>query len=186
MRPLGRLLGRLRELEKTLRAAPRPFQFVVVGGGASGCELALAVRKRFAQVPEFRLTLLQGQERLLPQFPDKAARIFSRRFEQEGITARVGTTVIGGDEKSLELNGGERLPYDIVLWATNAAAPPLLRHSGLELTDDGFLKVHDTLHSVGDPAVFCTGHFLSLSSHPDLLKNGVHAVREGGVMLDNV
>src|SRR5205085_7319609 len=123
--------------------------FVVVGGGASGCELALAVRKRFATLPHFRLTLLQGQDRLLPQFPPKAKRIFAGLFRERGIEVRTDARVTGGDEKTLELNIGERLAYDTVLWATNAAPSDLIRRSGLPLGDDGFLKVHDTLQSVG-------------------------------------
>jgi selenide,water dikinase len=186
VRPLGRLLDRLDTLARGLQQSPRPFHFAIVGGGASGCELALAVRKRFAKVPDFRVTLLQANARLLPEFPDKTARIFTRLFEQQGIDVRTGARVTGGDEKTLELDGTDHLACDAVLWATNAAAPPLIRGSGLPATGDGFLKVHDTLQSVADPAVFGTGDCISLESRPDMLKNGVLAVREGRVLLDNV
>jgi selenide,water dikinase len=84
------------------------------------------------------------------------------------------------------VNSKERLPYDAVLWATNAAPPDLLSASGLRLNPAGFLLVHDTLQSLSDPAVFGTGDCISLESHPDLLKNGVYAVREGGVLFENV
>ena len=49
------------------RQAPQPYHLVVVGGGASGCELSLAIQKRFARHPGFRVTLLQGNDRLLPE-----------------------------------------------------------------------------------------------------------------------
>ena len=186
MRPLEKLLDRLDALERDLRATPRPFHFVVVGGGASGCELALAIRRRFASVSAFRLTLLQGHDRLLPQFPVKTGRIFSRLLAERGVAARVGARVTGGDEKILELNGSERLAYDAVLWATDATPPALLHDSGLGLTEGGFLKVHDTLQSVAEPAVFGTGDCISFASYPDLHKNGVHAVRQGRVLFDNV
>src|SRR5262249_51687972 len=68
MRPLGKLLDRLGALERQMGQSPRPFHFVVVGGGASGCELALAIRDRFAGAPGFRMTLLQSNPRLLPGF----------------------------------------------------------------------------------------------------------------------
>jgi selenide,water dikinase len=58
--------------------------------------------------------------------------------------------------------------------------------SGLPLSEEGFLQVHDTLQSVGDPAVFGTGDCISLTSQPDLHKNGVHAVREGAILFENV
>jgi len=186
MRPLGGLLKHLDTLETQLRQSPRPFRLVIVGGGASGCELALAIRRRFAGVADFRLTLLQSNSRLLPQFPAKAASIFATLMEQQGMTVRVNTRVTGGDEKTLELNGSERLGYDAVLWATNAAPHTLIRASGLVVNEDGFLKVQDTLQSVADPAVFGTGDCISLVSYPDLPKNGVYAVREGGILFDNV
>ena len=186
MRPLGRLLERLDSLEKELRQSPRPFHLVVAGGGASGCELALAIRKRLAGVADFRLTLIQGNDRLLPQFPAKAAALFDRVLQQQGVTVRINARATGGDDTALELNGSERLDYDAVLWATNAAPPTLLKESGLPLSEDGFLQVGDTLQSVADPSVFGTGDCISITSYPDLLKNGVYAVREGAVLFDNV
>src|SRR5205085_1012141 len=58
MRPLGALLNRLERIDADLAESPRPLHLAVVGGGASGCELALAVHKRLAKHPGFRLTLL--------------------------------------------------------------------------------------------------------------------------------
>ncbi len=186
MRPLAGLLERLNSLEEQLRRSPRPFHLVVVGGGASGCELTLAIRKRFAGLADFRLTLLQNQTQLLPQFARKTARIFADRMGAQGITVRLNAQVTSGDERTLELNGTERLEYDAVLWATNAAPPDLLRTNGLRLNQDGFLLVDDTLQSVSDPAIFGTGDCICLKSHPDLLKNGVYAVREGAVLFENI
>src|SRR5262249_1721086 len=74
----------------------------------------------------------------------------------------------------------------IVLWATNAAPSPLLATTGLPHDIDGFLLVHDTLQSTGDPSIFGTGDCIALESHPNLLKNGVYAVRQGGVLFDNI
>jgi selenide,water dikinase len=186
MRPLGRLVERLDALAADLRRRPRPCRFVVVGGGASGCELALAIRRRLADVADFRLTLLQGHDRLLPQFPEKAGRLFADLFRARGITARTGARVTGGDAQALEINGDERLPYDVVLWATTAAPLGLVQTSGLPLTADGFLQVRATLQSAGDPAVFGTGDCIAIDAHPGLARNGVYAVREGMVLFENV
>ena len=158
----------------------------MVGGGASGCELTLAIRKRFAEFPLLRLTLLQSNDRLLPQFPVKVANIFNALMQAKGITVRCNARVVGGDDQSLELAGGERLAFDGVLWATNAAPPELLRQSDLKVDPNGFLLVHDTLQSLTDPAIFGTGDCISIDAYPDLLKNGVYAVREGAVLFDNV
>jgi selenide,water dikinase len=186
MRPLGDLIERLDALRRQLQQAPRPFHLAVVGGGASGCELTLAIRKRFEGIDDFRMTLLQNASALLPQFPAKAGRIFQTLLGERRVEVRLHARVVSGDEKGVDLADGERLPCDAVLWATNAAPHAILRTSGLKLNAAGFLQVGDTLQSIADPAVFGTGDCIELMTHPDLPKNGVAAVRQGGVLFENV
>ncbi len=186
MRPLSALARRLDELEERLRRSPQPFHLSVVGGGASGCELALAIHHRLGRHAGFRMTLLQGNDRLLPQHPGRAAQAFRQLLQGRGITVRLNVSVVGGEQGFLQLDSGERVACDAVLWATNASPPPLLRDSGLTLDKVGFLVVQDTLQSVYDAAVFGTGDCVSFPTYPDLPKNGVHAVREGAVLFDNI
>ena len=186
LRPLATLLRKLDALEERLSHAPQPCHLVVVGGGASGCELALAIRKRLGRFSGFRVTLLQGNDRIMPQFPAKVGRIFQEVMQGKGIAIQLNARVVGGDEGTLLLDGGGRVACDVVLWATDASPPPILRASGLALNDGGFLLVADTLQSVADPAVFGTGDCVCFPSHPDLPKNGVHAVRQGAVLFDNL
>ena len=186
MRPLAQLVPKLDDLDDNLKRAPQPFHFVVVGGGASGCELALAIHHRLGRHADFRMTLLQGNDRLLPQHPARAARAFLHALHEHGIAVRLNARVVASEDHCLRLDGGEAVACDAVLWATDAAPPPLLRMSGLKLNDSGFLLVADTLQSISDAAVFGTGDCVSFQSNPELPKNGVHAVREGAVLFDNV
>jgi selenide,water dikinase len=185
MRPLGALIQRLDRLEARLRQSSS-FRLVVVGGGASGCELTVALHKRLAHHAGLRMTLLQGNDRLLPQFPAKAARLFTEALGSRKINIRLEARVADCDANSLRLESGEQVACDAVLWATNASPPPLLRDSGLTLDANGFLAVQDTLQTLSDPAIFGTGDCVGLASYPDLQKNGVHAVREGAVLFNNV
>jgi selenide,water dikinase len=186
MRPLGKLLARIDAFEEELTSHPRPFHLAVIGGGASGCELSLAIHKRLGRFPGFRLTLFQGNPRLLPEFPEGVARRFEEVFAQRGIAFRVDARATGNTNGDLLLEGGERVSCDAVLWATQAAEPRLLQESGLSVDAGGFLRVKDTLQSVSDAHVFGTGDCVSFESYPDLPKNGVLAVREGRVLFDNV
>jgi selenide,water dikinase len=186
LRPLGGLLRAIDRLEERLTHSPKAFHLVVVGGGASGCELALALQRRLGRHPGFRLTLLQGDRCLLPEFPAGVARSFESAFQQRGIESRVNARVTGAEDGGLLLDGGGRVAFDAVLWATRAAPPPLLRESGLVCDSGGFLRVKDTLQSVSNPAIFGTGDCVSFDAYPDLPRNGVHAVREGRVLFDNV
>ncbi len=186
MRPLAALVQKLDELDERLRRYPQPFHLTVVGGGPSGCELALAIHHRLGRHTGFRMTLLQGNDRLLPQHPGPAAHAFQQLLQGRGITVRLNASVVASEQGVLQLGGGERVACDAVLWATNASPPPLLRDSGLTLDTVGFLVVQDTLQSVSHAAVFGTGDCVSFPTYPELPKNGVHAVREGAVLLDNV
>ncbi len=186
MRPMGTLVRRIEDIEQDLRRSPRPFHLVVVGGGASGCELAVAVHRRLGGHSGFRLTLLQGNARLLPEFPAGVARAFAKVFARRGIAYRVSARAAAHRDGFLLLEGGEKVACDAVLWATQAAPHRLLRDSGLPVDPAGFLCVRDTLQSTDDPTVFGTGDCVCLTSHPDLPKNGVLAVREGRVLFDNV
>jgi selenide,water dikinase len=186
LRPLGVLLAKIDALDRELKRSPRPFHLVVVGGGASGCELALALQKRLGGHAGFRLTLLQGDQRLLPQFPARVARAFEGAFAQRGMDFRLNARVTAGTAGTLQLEGGDRLACDAVLWATNAAPPALLRDSGLALDAGGFLQVNQTLQTVNDPALFGTGDCVAFPAYPALPRNGVYAVRQGAVLFDNL
>jgi selenide,water dikinase len=186
MRPLGVLIQKIAALDQQLARSSQPFHLVVVGGGASGCELALALHRRLGKHTGFRLSLLQGNERLLPEFPPRVAEAFAREFAKRGIVHRLSSRVVDSQEGFLLLESGERVGFDTVLWATQAAAPPLLRESGLAVDEAGFLLVRETLQSQGDPAIFGTGDCVTFPAYPDLPRNGVHAVRQGAVLIDNV
>lgn len=186
MRPLGTLIRKIELLDQQLKYSPRPFHFVVVGGGASGCELALSIHKRLAKHCGFRLTLVQGNSRLLPEFPSSVARAFAKVFLQKGIAFRVNARCIGSADGKVILDEGNSIPADAILWATQASPPALLREGGLPVDRGGFLRVEDTLQSIGHPAVFGTGDCVAFESYPGLPRNGVHAVRQGALLFQNV
>ena len=186
IRPLGRLVSELERLDESLRKKPRPFHLAIVGGGASGCELALAIRRRSENSAGFRVTLLQSNERLLPTFPNRVARLMSGRLREAGIDVRLETSVVGGEPGRLRLSSNESLECDGVLWATPAAPPEFLRSSGLSLDESGFIQVGETLQSRSHPSVFGSGDCVTFTPQPQLPRNGVHAVRQGRVLFDNV
>lgn len=186
MRPLGPFVRQLERLDESLTQSPRPFHLAVVGGGASGCELALAIQRRFLKTAGFRLTLLQANRRLLPTFSARTARLMADRLQAAGIDARLDACVVGGEFGRLRLASGEQLACDGVLWATPAAPPEFLRASGLSVDDNGFLMVRASLQSLSHPTVFGTGDCVTFLPQPTLLRNGVHAVRQGRVLFDNV
>ncbi|MCS7270098.1 MAG: selenide, water dikinase SelD [Gemmataceae bacterium] len=186
LRPLSHLLDRCFSLFEELRLQPRPFHLVVVGGGASGCELTAALARRGSDHPGFRLTLIEANERLLPRFPHYAAQVFTRQLQGHGVAVLTGRRVTGGSPGTLQLHDGTKLTCDAVIWATPGVAHPLLRASGLPTDPDGFLRVETTLQAEGIPYLFAAGDCVSFAAYPDLPHNGVYAVRQGPVLQANV
>jgi selenide,water dikinase len=186
LRPLDRLIRDIGRVECQLNQSAKPFHLVVVGGGASGCELALALKKRFGRHSGFRLTLLHGTDRLLPEFPDAVARAFSDAFRRQSIESRVNARVLGIRGAELLLDGTAPIAFDAVLWTTGPSPPRLLCESGLACDTNGYLRVERTLQATSDPAVFGSGDCVAFDAYPGLPRNGVHAVREGRVLFDNI
>lgn len=186
MRPLGFLVQRIGRLADKLAANPRPIRFAVVGGGASGCELALAIQARLGRYHGFQLVLVQAGERLVPAFPARAGKIMRAVLATRNIEMHLGRRVIGRDQRGLTLEGGGRIECDEVLWATNAAPALALAKCGLATDAAGFLVVDSRLRSVSHPEVFGTGDGVCLREYPRLAKNGVHAVRQGKTLWVNI
>jgi selenide,water dikinase len=186
LRPLSQLLSQLDRLESDLQHSFQPFHLVVVGGGASGCELTLAIRKRFARFPKFRLSLVHSGSRLLPHYPARTAAKFASELQAHGIAVRLNARVVQADSQHLFLDNGVQMSCDGVLWATNAAPPRVLQEAGLSLDARGFLLVHETLQTATDPHVFGTGDCVAFPAYPNLPRNGVMAVRQGRVLHDNI
>jgi selenide,water dikinase len=186
LRPLSALTSQLDELERHLERVPGPFHLALVGGGATGCELALAIRKRFRKHSHFRMTLIHAGGSLLPNFPAKAGRIFRSELDERQVPVELNSRVAATEAGCLVLGDGRRIPCDGVLWATDPAPPPLLRHNGLKVDEHGFLLVEETLRSVSDPSILGTGDCVSFPTYPEMPRNGVMAVRQGRVLFDNV
>ena len=172
----------------TCSRAPGPFHLVVVGGGASGCELALAIHKRLGRHAGFRLTLLQGNPRLLPQFPAAVARVFrAGASAQRGIAFRVNARVIGGGDgfAAAGRRRAARLRRGPVGDA-GGAAPACCATAAWPWTPPA--SCASATRSSRSPTRPSSAPAIASPSSPIpiLPKNGVHAVREGAVLFDNV
>jgi selenide,water dikinase len=99
---------------------------------------------------------------------------------------RLGSDVGEVGSGVLHLKNGAEVAFDLLVWATGAAAPSLFRTAGLETDDRGFLLVDGTLRSISDPAVFAAGDAGTLRQFPRTPKSGVYAVREGPVLSHNL
>jgi selenide,water dikinase len=186
VKPIDTVESMLTTLER--RAAAGVPRVVVVGGGAGGVELALGLRAglRRMGLADAPVSLLDRQRRLLADRSAASARAAARALADNAIEVRVESDV--GEVRSgvVRLKNGAEIEFDLLVWATGAAASSLFRTAGLETDDRGFLLVDDSLRSVSDPAVFAAGDAATLRQFPGTPKSGVYAVREGPVLSHNL
>jgi pyridine nucleotide-disulfide oxidoreductase family protein len=160
------------------RAAARPLDTVVVGGGAAGVELALALayRQRSGGAPGGGVALVAGGP-VLAGFAAGVRRRAVRALRDRGIAVHeLAASAIGIDR--VVLADGTTLPCDAAVIATGASAPAWLAGSGLALDARGFVLTAATLQSVSHPAVFAAGDVATRADRPHP-KSGVYAVRAG-------
>ena len=153
----------------------RLARIAIVGAGASGAELAMALAYRGAAV-----TLYSDR----PTLPGAAGERIVEALRRTRVDFRPGMAVSSVAEGPTILAGASRQDFDLVLLATGAAAPSWLAASGLAVDGLGFALVHDTLQSVSHPEVFVSGDCATMRDAPHP-RSGVFAVRHGESLATN-
>lgn len=155
-------------------ASSRALRIAVVGGGAAGIELAMAVRQRLRLAS---VTLISGSAPVAASYPPAVQQRVQQALKRRNITVLIDRAV-GLQSAEVLLASGARLACDVPLLATGAQAPAWLAGSGLALDAKGFVAVDACQRSRSHPEVFACG---DVSTRMDrvLARNGVHAVRAG-------
>jgi selenide,water dikinase len=187
VKPMRSFLDRL---DAHLARVPRGtgVRLAVVGGGSGGIEIAFTVlpylRARARPGEHAEVVLVAGPDGLTPgQWPGTTRRVLAA-LGRTGITV-IDRRVTRVTSRHVEYEGGEPTDVDAVVWATGAVAPPWLRSLGLPTDNRGFLLTEDTLRSTGEGQVFAVGDSGTVVGTPTP-KAGVHAVRQGPVLWDNL
>lgn len=186
IRPIERFVAAWPALmDRMLRHRAR-FDFVILGAGAAGVELAFAVQHRAMTDGWSHLHIALVGSDLLPMegAPERLRRQVATLLAQRGIAWY-------GERHAVEIQAGqivfeaaESLNFDACLVVTGAAAPAWPRASGLATDEHGFIRVDSTLQSVSHPHIFAAG---DVAAYRDARpKSGVYAVKAGPVLADNL
>ena len=171
-----RMLLAFERAERETDSAKRApwLTFVVIGGGATGVELAGA----FAEIArgtlrgEFRrfdprnarVVLVEGGDRVLPAYPAGLSERARLQLERLGVTVWVGKKVTGIDGEGVDMEA-DRLAAKTVIWAAGVAASPLGASLGVPLDRAGRVVVTEDLTIPGHPEVQVIGDLAALPWH---------------------
>lgn len=153
-----RVLGAFEEAELTPDPDHRKevLTFAVVGGGATGVELAgalseIATRTLKKQFRHFdpedaRVVLVEGGPRVLNGFPEALCDKAKARLGKLGVEVRLDSRVERIDAAGVRLASGELIAARTVLWGAGVAASPLGKALGLATDRAGRVKTDAHLH----------------------------------------
>lgn len=184
VKPVADFFGRWQQSLSHVADALPVKEVAVVGAGAGGVELVLAMAHRLAQHP-VRLNLLGRSAELLPGYSSRARLWAERALAQAGVQVHLGAAVAEAQAGRLRLEDGRSLKVDEAYWCTAAGAAPWVAEAGLPCDDRGFLSVQPSLQSLQDARVFAAGDIAHLA-HAPCPKSGVYAVRQGPILGANL
>ncbi|TDR38928.1 NADH dehydrogenase FAD-containing subunit [Tahibacter aquaticus] len=180
------------ETDETRRAAW--LNFVVIGGGPTGVELAgtLAEIARHTLRREFRrsnpaaarVLLVEAGPRVLSALPEELSAKATRQLQRLGVEVHTGKPVTAVDAQGIAL-GEQRIAAHTVLWAAGVAASPLGRSLDVPLDKAGRVVVEDDLSLPGNPEILVIGDLASKQQDgrpvpgvaPAAKQMGTHAAR---------
>jgi NADH dehydrogenase len=178
----SRLLAAFESAERETDPVKRRewLNFVIVGGGPTGVELAGALsevandslRHDFHHIDptEAHILLVEGENRLLPAFPADLSARAEKQLSQLGVHTRTGTRVTGIDAQGVTMagaNGEEKLAARTVLWAAGVRASSmgkaLANRAGAQLDKVGRVMVEPDLSIAGHPEIRVIGDLANFS-----------------------
>jgi selenide,water dikinase len=159
----------------------RGGRIAMIGAGAAGVELALAMRYALRDLPATTMTLVSAEDTL----PGSTGVRLERLLRGAGVDILPGTAAERIESGRVVLSGDRVLQADAIVVSTGTAAAAWLQRSGLAIDERGFLLTDATMRVVSHPEVFAAGDCASVGRHPRP-KSGVYAVRAGPPLARNL
>ena len=155
------------------------LNFVIVGGGPTGVEMAGTMAELFDRVlpkdfPDIdvsraNIIMLEMLDSVLPPFHKSSRDYTEKVLRKRGVDVRLGTTVAEVHAHEVELKNGETIPTDTLIWAAGIRASPLVEALGVELTRGYRVKVERDLSLPSHRNVFIVGDMAGATDNEDNL-----------------
>lgn len=185
VKPIDHFLSEWRVFQSQVEQLTRPVHMVVVGGGAGGVELVLAMAHRLKSRRDLVKWSIVSRGELLAGYPRRASRMVAAQLANAGVAIRTGTEIARVEADRLYFSDGSEAAFDQLLWATGSAPQAWPAASGLQCEADGCVSINAHLQSLSHLHVFAAGDVATDATQPRP-KAGVFAVRQGPILADNL
>ncbi len=170
------------------------FTVVVVGGGATGVEMAgalaelrdNAVRSVYPELDPARVNvvLVEMGDAVLPPFDASLRRYALRELIKRGVDVRLKTAITKVHADRVDFADDSSMPVDLVIWAAGVAGDPALKEWGLPLGKGGRIEVEPDLRVIDRDRVLAVGDIALIVKNPQAqlaqpaIQMGQHAARQ--------
>lgn len=187
----------LAERESYLNGVQKQLNFVVVGGGPTGVEIAGAIAgiARQALANDFMVIdtrkasvmLFEGSDRVLGTFHKDLSASAKTQLESTGVDVHLNSFVTDIDSGRVKV-GDNWIECDVVVWATGVAASPLGKALGFETDNAGRVLVEPDLTVPGFKNIFVIGDMATLKMENGEMVPGVSpaAMQMGTLTAKNI
>ncbi|MCH8031501.1 MAG: NAD(P)/FAD-dependent oxidoreductase [Bacteroidetes bacterium] len=153
--------------EHTDRVEEGLLTFVIVGGGATGVEMAGALHELFSKVlrkdfpgldvDRARIVLVEMGDHLMSAYKGRLRTYTLDQLRKRGVELLLEEAVARVESDGVRLKSGENIPAKTLIWAAGVRATSLADNLEVEQTSGGRIVVNDSLQLQGHPEVFVTG-----------------------------
>jgi NADH dehydrogenase len=175
----ARLLNACLKTSQDIETGKNPesqVHIAIVGGGATGVELAAALVDSADNLKAYglevfdkshlKITLLEAGPRILPALPDKLAKAAHEELLEMGVAVKTGAMVTSADREGLNLKDGTRVDARLKVWAAGVKGQETMKGlGGLTMNRNNQFVVRPTLQTVDDERIFAIGDCSSY--HPE-------------------
>ncbi|MDI6453057.1 NAD(P)/FAD-dependent oxidoreductase [Peloplasma aerotolerans] len=159
---------------------------VIMGGGAAGIEIALALSMYQQNDSNIHLTLIDRHNTLLNGSPKRVQEIVTSRMKEVGIETYLGGFVTDINENYVYLENGQKIAFDVLVLASGVAQTSLYKDSNFIVDDSSSMLVNDNLQSLSADNVFGAGDCIQIRNNNLVKKNGVYAIRQAPILWKNI
>ncbi len=187
VKPIGQFLRYWEQLRQQISSERRPLKLGVIGGGAGGFELAMAMASALEE-PVYsgrvEIHLVHAGNKTPAGYPLLARQLAAREMGRLKVYSHNRWRVAEITARGIYSDEGRFIPIDKALLCTEPTAPPWLTQTGIAVDERGFVQVDDDLRSHSHPHIFAVGDIASTSRQ--LPKSAAEACNQGATLFHNL
>lgn len=170
---------------KAAKVSKKPFRIMIIGGGAGGVEIALAMANSLSVISNVSISLIIRGNNVLTNYPSKIQKAVDQALKAHHIQLISDFDVARLEENKIISTEDKTLFADEIFLCTQVIAANWLANSGLDCDSDGFVSVNQFLQSTNCEGIFAVGDVANMTTSPRP-KAGVYAVRQAPLLIENL